>query len=104
MTRTLTITRDKGWADSLVLYDLYVDQRFYGPIEQGTEKSFQISENAQSVYLKLGWGYSNTLEIKEGSENLQLECGSNLRGLKVLLALVYATVLRKEYIWLKYAN
>ena len=51
--------------------------------------------------LKIDWCRSNIIDFEVNQDAIEFECGSNLRGFKVLLAIFYVLFLRSKYLWLK---
>jgi hypothetical protein len=98
----LAISRDTGYADQLRDYRVVCDGVELGRISAGTSREFAISPGTHRLVLKIDWCTSNELAFSIGIEQLlRFSCGSNLRGLRLLLAFYYATLGRTRYLWLR---
>jgi hypothetical protein len=65
-------------------------------------KEFTIAPGTHRLIVKIDWCASNEVEFPIAADQvLSFSCGSNLRGLRVLLAVYYATLGRKRYLWLR---
>ena len=97
----IKIKRDSGYADRLRAYKVVLDGNVVGEVKNGQQIEFDASQGKHELFLKIDWGRSNVVEFEsDGSSDIEFECGSNLRGLKIPLSIVYATILRSKYIWL----
>lgn len=97
----LRIKRDSGYADRLRAYKVVLDGNIVGELKNGQQIEIDVSNGKHELYIKIDWCRSNTVEFEsDGNKNLEFECGSSLRGFKILLSIVYITFLRNKYIWL----
>jgi hypothetical protein len=62
---------------------------------------FDIRPGNHQLHLKIDWCRSNIVNFETTGSLVEFECGSNLRGIKLLLGFFYITFLRSQYIWLK---
>jgi len=98
----IKIKRDSGYADRLRAYKIVVDGNVVGEIKNHQEIELDISHGKHELFLKIDWCRSNVVEFEwDGNGDIKFECGSNLRGLKILLSILYITFLHSKYIWLK---
>jgi len=98
----IIIKRDSGYADRLRAYEVVLDGNVVGKVRNGQQVEINVSQGKHVLFLKIDWCQSNAVEFESnGSSNVEFDCGSNLRGLKIFLSIVYATILRSKYIWLK---
>jgi hypothetical protein len=97
----IKIKRDSGWADRFRDYKIILDGNVIGQIKNGEEKEFSIPEGDHLLSLKIDWCGSNTVSFNSNGNKLNFECGSNLRGMKILLGFIYIIFLPKRYLWLK---
>jgi hypothetical protein len=95
----LTLKRDSGYADRARAYKVVLDGKVIGEIRNGEEKTFEISSGAHELVIKIDWCSSNTINFNHVSTT-RFNCGSNLRGAKIFLALIYVFFLRNQYVWL----
>ncbi|BDX06902.1 hypothetical protein [Planctobacterium marinum] len=98
----IQIVRDSGFADRSRDYEVICDGELLGKIANGDTGEFEVSPGKHEIYLSIDWCRSNSvsIDVAEGHPNTMLKCGSNLGGLKLLLAALYITVWRNDYIWL----
>jgi hypothetical protein len=101
MPTTIVMSRDSGYADRVRDYRVLLDGAEIGRIGNGAEKSFDIAPGAHQLMIKVDWGRSNIecFTIAQ-DQSAKFRCGSNLRGWRLLLALYYATIGFRNYLWL----
>ena len=95
----IVVRRTKAlWQDRVRGYRILIDGREVACIENGSSVQIPVLPGTHSVRMQVDWCQSPELrvEVKAG-ESVALECGPNCTP---LLALLYITVLRKNYIWL----
>ena len=97
----ITIKRDSGLSDNLRAYKVVLDEITIGDIGDGQVASFEVPKGSHALYLKVDWCRSNVVNFDVDGGVVEFECGSNLRGLKILLAFIYVSFLRDKYLWLK---
>ena len=84
------LTRDKGWADSLRAYKVFLDGKFIYKIEQGENYQFNTSPGPHELYLKIDWCRSNKIQFSmENNHSIKFKCRSNLRGWRIFLVLIF---------------
>jgi len=97
----IKLKRDSGWADSVRAYKVVLDSEVIGNINDGEEKEFDVDVGHHELFLKIDWCRSNSIKFNMGDSIEDFECGSSLRGWKVLMAMIYVIFLRDKYLWLK---
>jgi len=97
----ITIRRDSGYADYLRAYEVVLDGNVIGKIKNGQELELNVPSGQHELYLKIDWCRSNGVAFENNGSNVVFECGSSLRGLRILLAILYITFFYDKYIWLK---
>jgi hypothetical protein len=104
MPTTLALKRDSGFADRLRQYRVILDGLEIGRIGNGEEKHFDISSGQHQLMIKVDWGRSNAVSlVAVDGQSALFNCGSNLRGMRLLLAIYYATFGFRNYLWLRAA-
>jgi hypothetical protein len=101
VSASITISRDSGYADRLRAYRVVVDDSEVGTLNNGESKTFSIEPGPHALVLKIDWCSSNTVRFdlpENGS--VQFKCGSNLRGVNLLLSIYYVLFARDQYLWL----
>ncbi len=78
-----------------------LDGNIVGKVEDAQQIELDASDGRHELFLKIDWCRSNKIEFDSSSEDIEFECGSNLRGWKLILGLVYVFFLPHKYIWLK---
>ncbi len=96
--RTLTIRRDKGWADRLRSYQIFVDDADIGLLAPGSELQVEVDDGSHSIYAKIDWCSSRQLEIEPSSRDRTVTIRNALRGSRLLLALPYILFNRRGYL------
>lgn len=97
----IKIRRDSGYTDSMRAYKVILDEKIIGELRDGQEITLEVPKGVHQLYLKIDWCRSNTVNFDVNDSNINFECGSNLRGFKILLSLFYIIFLRNQYLWLK---
>jgi hypothetical protein len=99
----IAIQRAKSrWQDRNRDYKVIVDGREVARVGNGEAATVGVEPGRHTVYMAIDWGRSKPLEVTVAPEQaVQLECGPNV---KPFLALVYAVVLFRRWVWLRPAN
>lgn len=99
---TLLIRRSKSYSDSLRSYKVFIDGNEVGLIKNGMESRFCVAPGEHLIHLKIDWCKTprQKFSISYGEE-ATFECGSNVKGVKLLLAPIYALFLPSSWICLK---
>jgi hypothetical protein len=97
----IRIKRDTGYADRVRAYKVVLDGNVIGEIKNGQQVEFDVAPGKHQLNLKIDWCRSNIVDFEINQSTVEFECGSNLRGFKILLAIFYVTFLRSKYIWLE---
>lgn len=97
----IRIKRDSGYADRIRAYKVVLDGDVIAEIRNGQQLELDVPPGRHRLHLKIDWCRSNYVDFEASENTIEFECGSNLRGFKILLALLYITFLRSQYIWLK---
>ena len=100
---TLILRRTKtAWQDIGRNYCVILDGQEAAQVANGEEIEIALSEGKHVVQMQIDWCQSQALEIDVAIGETQiLECGPNA---KPWLALLYVTVLRNKYLWLRRVN
>jgi hypothetical protein len=100
MTTTLSLDRDSGYADRVRDYRVLVDGLEIGRIANGEQRSFEIDPGPHELSVKVDWCRTDPIPfvaVKDLASRFQ--CGSNLRGIRLVFALYYARFARRKYLW-----
>jgi len=101
---SISLTRDSGYADRRRQYRVLIDGVVIGRIADGATQSYVVTRGNHTLVLKIDWCGSNPLNFEaQSAEVLHFACGSNLRGLRLLLVFYYALLARNHYLWLRTA-
>jgi hypothetical protein len=93
---------ESRWHDRIRNYRVVVDGREVARIGNGGTATVTVDPGWHTVYMAIDWGRSKPLDVNVGPEQVvQLECGPNV---KPGLALVYALVLFRRWMWLRPAS
>jgi hypothetical protein len=69
---------------------LYMDNRKIGDLGWGKEETLAVPPGDHELYVKMDWCKSKPLRVQMASgETVRLGCGSQIKGLKLLLSAVY---------------
>jgi hypothetical protein len=86
----LSIQRIRQWVGRIRALDVYVDGQKVGSLASGESRLFPLVPGQHSIYVKMDWYKSVPLTVSvQTGETISLECGSPIRGWKVLGTLIY---------------
>jgi hypothetical protein len=105
MSVKLHLTRDSGFTDFARRYDILINGEIAGGVRNGGVFECDIPSGRTLLQVRVDWCGSNTVEFEapEGGV-VHLECGSNLRGWKILQAQKLMRESPNEWIWLKHVD
>ena len=101
----IVVRRRASFADRFRRYNVRIAGRTAARIGAGNTVTIPLTQGMHSVKLTIDWCSSNELlvDVRAG-DSVKLICGSNLTGWRILLALVYATLLRRHYLWIRFRD
>lgn len=83
-------------------YKIIIDEKYYSKIKCGEIKYISLEEGKYTMYLKMDWCRSNKVTFEVLNDKiLRFDCGNSMRGWKILLFLIYSTILKNKYLFLK---
>jgi hypothetical protein len=98
----LIVYRLRQYADMLRSYAILVDGKPVATIRRGQTIEVELPSGRHRITSMIDWARSNPVELEARSEGVyHLEVGSNLRAWRLLLAILYVTVWRDRYLYLK---
>lgn len=98
----IKISRGTNFNDKKRNYKVILDGSEIGFIEDNEIKSFEVEEGDHRIYLKIDWCKSNKLKIHVSkNECIEFECGNSLIGWKSHITILYVTILKNKYLWIK---
>ncbi len=96
---SIVIHRSASWPDKLRAYQVFLDGEQVGLVKDGAEITIQTTPGTHSIQLRIDWCSSPELHVSVAAGKTEmLACGANS---KLLLALLYASIWRGKYIWIK---
>jgi hypothetical protein len=102
MSAKLIIERESAYAGNLRNHKVVVDGKVIGRVADGQTQSFDIESGDHSVWLKVDWARSAKTPFKVGEgQEVRFKSTSPLKGSRLLLGIVYATILSHRYITLE---
>ena len=98
----ISVTRDSGYADALRAYQVVLDGRELGDLRPGETRTFDVAPGAHTLTMKIDWCGSKPLEIALApDETAHFRAESNLRGIRLMLAIWYVLFQRDAYLLLE---
>ena len=98
----IRVSRTTSYADRIRAYRIFVDGTEVARLNAGQSVDVSVSAGSHSVVAKVDWCSSRTLSLNiRDAETVHLECESNLKGLRIFLAFIYALFLRDQYLTLE---
>lgn len=102
MATTITLNRDSGYTDRLRDYRVLLDGSEIGRIGNGETRSFEIPPGQHRLSVKVDWCASDEIEfLAVQDQTTTFNCGSPLRGAKLIFALYYVLFARRKYLCLR---
>ncbi|MBU3214010.1 hypothetical protein LL033_20480 [Clostridium estertheticum] len=98
----IQLSRQSTYYDKYRYYEIIIDGILYGNIGDGETKDIDIVDGNHSIYLKIDWCRSNELVFVESNDKLiGFNCGNSVQGLKKLLGVLYISILKNKYLFIK---
>jgi hypothetical protein len=98
----LSINREPPYGDKLRKYVVVLDGKPVGKIADSETRDFAIKPGAHTLYLRIDLARSQKAQFHTNNDQrVVFRCSSSLKGLRILLAIFYVTVLRTKYIKLE---
>ena len=98
----IKINRATGFVDKNKCYKIMLDEHQIGVIHDGQTKTFDLPKGEHIIYLKIDWCRSNKLKfVIEDGQTVEFDCGNALKGWRILLDMLYVTILKNHYLWVK---
>lgn len=94
----ITITRESGYADKLRNYKIIIDGKVIGEIGDGQTKTFDVNKGSHTLSLGADWAKSNEITFDFSDKEVRFKCENALKGLRILIAIFYATFLSHKYL------
>lgn len=98
----LTIQRPKTYVDLIRNYQIFVDGARVDEIAAGSALELALPPGHHEVFAKIDWCRSNPLEVElREDRECVLEVGPNVGPFGVLRGLLYVTLFRSKYLYLR---
>jgi hypothetical protein len=97
----IRVKRSTSYPDRIRAYRILVDGQEMARLNDGESVELPVVSGRHTIVAKIDWCSSPTLNVNiRDGETVNFECGSNLRGLRVLLGMFYVLFLRDQYLTL----
>jgi hypothetical protein len=101
----VVVRRTTSYADRLRAYRIEIDGVVIGSVRAGQSLALPVKSGRHSIALRIDWCGSGNVEFEvRKDEQAVFDCGSNLAGWRMLLALVYVIFRTRDYLWLRRAS
>jgi hypothetical protein len=98
----LTIRRASGYADRLRAYTIRVDGADCGKIGANQSVTVAVAPGSHTLAVALDWCSCKPVRVDAApGMRAEFECGNNLVGWRLALALFYVLFRRDEYLYLR---
>ena len=102
MPTAISLKRDSGYADRLRKNRVLVDGQEIGRIGDSEEKTFEIAPGQHQLVVRVDWAKTPAVSfVATQGQTAKFSCGTNLRGLRIILVLYYTVFAPSKYLWLK---
>ena len=99
---TIGLTRETSYQDMIRAYEVRVDNKKVAKIRDGERITFGVDPGSHTVFLTIDWCRSNKVRFEcEDGDELEFQCGNTSARSGAYLVLLYATILRHKYLWLR---
>jgi hypothetical protein len=99
---SLRIVRGSNYADKCRVYWIALDGNKIGKVKNGEAKELAISSGRHDLSIRLDWCGSKTLPFTSSEgEVVTFRVTTNLRGVRIFLALWYVLFARNSYLVLE---
>jgi hypothetical protein len=99
MTKIIVRREKSNMQDLLRDYAVLVDGKVVAHVSNGAETEFDVEPGKHTVQMKIDWCRSLALDVDvDSGKTVTLLCGPNV---SILLGLLYITVWRNKYMWLR---
>ncbi|MBA2663355.1 MAG: hypothetical protein H0U74_13790 [Bradymonadaceae bacterium] len=99
---TVIVEREFNIVDMARKYRVMVDDTEVHRLSNGDHFQFELPPGHHKIVIKIDWCSSQTIAFDAHPNTLvRFSCGNYIRGWRVLFALLYITVLRDFYLWLR---
>jgi|688.fasta_scaffold160329_2 hypothetical protein len=97
----IRVKRSTSYPDRIRAYRILVDGQEMARLNDGESVELPVVSGRHTIVAKIDWCSSPTLNVNiRDGETVNFECGSNLRGLRLLLGIFYVLFLRDQYLTL----
>ena len=101
----ITVRRTTSYADRLRAYKVKIDGVVVGSIRARESVTIPVVPGRHSLTLRIDWCGSEQIDFEVSpGQHLFFECGSNLAGWRIFLALFYIIFRTRQYLWLRRAT
>ena len=95
----IRVKRSTSYVDRIRAYRILVDGQEMARLDAGQSVDLPVVSGRHTIVAKIDWCSSPTLNVTIcDGETVNFECGSNLRGLRIFLAIIYVLFLRDQYL------
>jgi hypothetical protein len=98
---TLTLRRDKGWADKIREYRILIDGAEVGRLGENDVLHHELSDGPHLIEARVDWCGSQPLRLEAASGDSDILVRSALRGWRVLFPLINIVFNRRGYLLLE---
>jgi hypothetical protein len=85
----IILTRDRGYADRLRKYTVFIDDLKVGTIANGKVEEYSVDPGEHTIQVKIDWCRTKKLAFVADRDTHLFNVKSNLRGWKIILAVLY---------------
>lgn len=98
----ITVRRATSYVDRMQAYKVKMDGLVVGSVRVRDSVTIPIKPGRHSLVLRINWCCSEQIDFEaQPAEHVIFECGSNLAGWRVFLALYYIVFRTHQYLWLR---
>lgn len=97
----IRVKRTTRWPDMSRAYKIQLDGEPVGEIRWGEDLELDVPEGKHELRASIDWCRTPPIEFVSDGSDVEFECGSGVRGWRLLLVLLYISILRSQYLNLR---
>jgi hypothetical protein len=89
---TVHLTRTSEYVNAIRDYRIYIDDRFVGTIKNGGEQWFDVTPGSHTIYAKIDWCSSPTLNFTVQDNDIDFKVGAFKKAAPLVLLVTFSAI------------
>lgn len=86
------LTRTSEYVNAIRDYRVYIDDRFVGTIKNGGEEWFEVTPGSHTIYAKIDWCSSPTLNFTVHDNDIDFKVGAFKKATALVLLVAFSVI------------